>query len=380
MNKSVIDSNSVLLGLLSASLHGAETVFLDGVDLEKVIKEAKNQAVEGIVYNVISNIPTDEKLKRTSRYVRYFYGQDELVKLFGDNGIPFVVLKGSAAGVYYPDPSARSYGDIDFLVSPEHLAKAESILESSGYELKSAGDAMPRHICYFKNGLEYELHFRFSHDDLNLEKYMKAGLENIESASIDGHVFPMFPKLANGIILLEHMRNHLRFGMGLRQIIDWMMFVENVLDDEFWNSEFGKICGETGLSTLAKTVTAMCKKHLGLKGSLTWCDDADERLCDRLIECIISSGNFGRKNGIGRNVETVTHAFRKEGFFRHLQTAGEYNWKAYHKHPKLKPFCWFYQIFRYIRQAFCRGRELPKDLNRGRKRRDLMKDLGIGKT
>ena len=66
-----------------------------------------------------------------------------------------------------------------------------------------------------------------------------------------------------------------------------------------------------------------------------------------------------------------------QGLFRYLQRAGEYNWKAYHRHHGLRPFCWLYQIFRYIRQGMGRIRYVRADLARGNDRYELLKKLGI---
>ena len=65
---------------------------------------------------------------------------------------------------------------------------------------------------------------------------------------------------------------------------------------------------------------------------------------------------------------------------RYLQTAGEYNWKAYHRHGWLRPFAWAYQIGRYAKQGFAAkrsGGQLKEDLERGKARSALVKKLGI---
>ena len=63
--------------------------------------------------------------------------------------------------------------------------------------------------------------------------------------------------------------------------------------------------------------------------------------------------------------------------FRYLQKAGENNWEAYHRHPSLKPLCWFYQIFRYAKQGLSRRGKLKEDLDRGRKRYEMLEKLNI---
>ena len=55
----------------------------------------------------------------------------------------------------------------------------------------------------------------------------------------------------------------------------------------------------------------MCRKYLGLKDTVTWCQNADEALCDALMERLLSSGNFGQKEGVDR-LETAVSMMRRE--------------------------------------------------------------------
>jgi hypothetical protein len=231
-----------------------------------------------------------------------------------------------------------------------------------------------------KSKVSFELHHHFSHEDLDIEEYLIAGLNQRIIAEYKSQSFPMLPKLANGLVLLDHMRAHLQSGLGLRQVIDWMMYVNKELSDEYWNKEFSHVVREKGLERFAKVATKMCQKYLGLPDSITWCNDADEVLCDKLFDMLFESGNFGRKKGRGNSVETVRTHIKRFGLLRWLQRAGEHNWLAYKKHHWLKPLCWLYQIFRYAKQGFKSGRsynQLSADLENGNNRYELLKDLGV---
>ena len=332
----------------------------------EVASEAEHQAVAGLILKT--------SYQQIAYYIRYTSEEKELIRLLESHGIPLVILKGAAAAVYYPVPSRRSFGDIDFLVSPERFARATELLEANGY---TRGEDNKRHIAYSKGGISFELHRRYSHEDVDMERYVLDGLEHRVTGRIDQHEFPMLPPLANGLVLLDHMRSHLKGGLGLRQMIDWMMYCHRELNDGFWQDSFRLAAEETKLTTLAITVTALCQKYLGLTTDITWCRGADEALVDELLDSLLISGNFGRKQGLGNNVEKVTAAFRREGLFRRLQRAGEHNWKAYHRHHGLRPFCWLYQLFRYIRQGMGRIRYVRADLARGNDRYELLKKLGI---
>ena len=97
------------------------------------------------------------------------------------------------------------------------------------------------------------------------------------------------------------------------------------------------------------------------------------------MDNLLRTGNFGRKNGRGNNVEKVSAAIRRKGFFRNLQDAGEHNWKLLRRHAWLRPAAWLYQICRYTRQILKtkRGRELTGDFERGEERYELLKKLNL---
>lgn len=375
-----------LIYIIKKSQFNTETVISFDIDLNELFEEASKQSVLGIVASEIpDNISQNEKWQRVqlnqmASYIRYCYAEDELNSIMNEAGISYAILKGNAAAINYKDPSMRAMGDIDFIVGSDVFEKTKELLIANAFALVPDSDKHPRHIEFKKNGVLFELHRKFSHEDVDIEHFVVEGLNNVCVGRIDNHEFSMLPKLANGLVLLDHMRNHLKSGLGLRQAVDWMMYVYHNLDDEFWEKEFCPVVREKGMDTLAISATRMCQIYLGLPETITWCKEADEKVCEQLMECLLESGNFGRKNGQGQSVESVSTSMKRVGLFRWLQYAGEHNWKAYHKHHWLKPFCWFYQIFRYMGQGIKSGRsrkQLKDDLNRSEQRYELLKKLGI---
>ena len=373
------DSEKVLLDLLKDSIWGASSAYPSDVDWNAVVLESQNQAVLGLVCECLPNKETSEMqdIQMMAQYAKYTFEEDELIKLFDSHSIPIVIIKGAAAAVYYPFPYKRSFGDMDFIVPEAYLEKAVCVLRENGYCRISEKVDEFRHIEFEKNDYLFELHHRFSYDDLDIERYIIEGIDNRIIGCIDDHKFPMFPPLTNGLILLYHLRSHLQKGLGLRQVVDWMMYVNSELNDDYWCSAFKSLVDEIGLTDLAVTTTYMCQKYLGLSNSITWCQKADESLCDILMESLLSSGNFGIKRGSEIKTEKTVTAIKKEGIFSYLQKAGKHNWTAYHNHPILKPFCWIYQIFRYARQAKQQKSSLYESMKRGKQRYEMLKELKI---
>lgn len=237
----------------------------------------------------------------------------------------------------------------------------------------------------YKGGISFEQHRFFSSEGIDVERYVTEGVtegvSEVVEEKIYGTKFPILPNLANGLVLLGHMAQHLKSGLGLRQVVDWMMFVNRELDDELWSNAFERATIETGLNQVAIVSTKMCQQYLGLSENIHWCKDADSELCAELMESLLSSGNFDRKRGKGSAVESVTSNIARKGLFRYLQTAGEYNWEAYHRHKWLKPFAWIYQIGRYAKQGLQTKRNtklIREDIERGKQRNDLLEKLKLG--
>ncbi len=377
-------SERVLLDTIKKALFGENTVYPVDTDWDEVLREAQLQAISGIVFE---GIPAnagkgwiDEKYSVAVEFAQKFYKQKQLIELFLSAGIPLAILKGTAAAVYYPVPGLRSMGDIDFIVPQDRFADARKLLLEAGYTTHlNAKETTEREMAFFKDGMEFELHYRFSDMNPTVDYYVMEGLKNIEYGVINRQAFPLLPVLANGIVLLEHLSHHLKRGLGIRQMIDWMMFVYKELDDNYWEGCFKKACDDTGLTTLAITATRMCQMYLGLPETFTWCLEADKSLCTVLLESLLAAGSFGKKLGDGNRVETVATSMRIEGFFRYMQRAGENNWKAYHHHHWLRPFAWVYQIGRYVRQGAetCHKGKIVDDIERSKKRAEMLKRLKL---
>ena len=153
-------------------------------------------------------------------------------------------------------------GDIDFIVPIDRFDDACKLMLENGYSQKKGDKKDTRHKSFSKGGTHYELHRHFSYTDLDIEEYITDGFEQVNQGNINGIVFPMLPKLANGLVLLAHMRNHLQSGLGLRQVIDWMMYVDKELDDLFWEQEFMRISKTVKLDKFAIAITRMCQLYL----------------------------------------------------------------------------------------------------------------------
>lgn len=336
-----------LLELIKASLFGKTPEIPEDANWKKIFEAAKSQCIVPLLMSFVPLKLRNEwksiSYQSKAHYMQMLYEQHLLVDLFDANNIPFVIFKGTAAAVYYPVPSARTFGDIDLFVPDEYFESARRLLDTNGYLFFENNE---RHCSYYKNGIEFELHNKISSIYYkNVDWIFINGLNNTSEFSIGSHTFPALPIYENGLVLLGHILAHLKqSGVGLRQIIDWMMFVHKELDDSAWNNHFRDLAREAGLEKLAITVTYMCKKWLGLPNDITWCNTADEDVADQLLLRVLNDGNFGCDRA---PFENISISIKNDGLFKHLQRTGVENLSLAQKHKMFRPFAWLYQMFRY---------------------------------
>lgn len=311
-------------------------------------------------------------------WIRMMHLQAQVLALLEDRGIPCVIIKGTAAAMAYPHPALRPMGDIDLLVKSSDVDAAAAILEARGYALKGKKDPKAHHYQYVRDGVMFELHWRMSamiDADEHWQSLLEYGVDHRVTGTAEGYRFPVLPPVLNGLVLILHIDHHLRKGIGLRQIVDWMMYIDG-LPADVWNDELRPLLREAGMERFALTVTAMCQKYLGLR---TIVDAVDGYPCDALMDHIMDSGNFGQKNGFGDRI--TQFMFRgKNGIFRRLQKGGLKRWKAAAKYRALRPFAWLYQCFWLIGELV-RHRVKPGALiehrKKGMEKRELIDALGL---
>ena len=271
-------------------------------------------------------------------------------------------------------------GDIDFLVGEKNFEAARELLTNNGYTF--LGDYEDgRDYTYQKGGVVFELHRRYSDSKYDIEDILINGMENLETHALNGHSFPTFSEEINGLILLDHIRHHIYGGLGIRQIIDWAMFLNKNAENTDVLARLHKLTESVNLLKFSKILTKMCVLYLGLPDRFPECRDADGGAAEELLNAVFKSGNFGRKDPyVYRPLDELTQGVKKEGLFKVLQNAGKENWKAAKRHKFLIPFAWLYQIFRYIKRgilALLRGENLKKDMDEGKKKAEFYEKLGI---
>lgn len=173
----------------------------------------------------------DEQIKAVFRCENQTYEFGRIKKLFEENKIPFIPLKGSVIREYYPETFMRTSCDIDILIKEEDIKKASSLL-SETLKYKTDNNRSTHDVTFFSDsGVCLELHF-----DLN-----EANFKIFEPLS---HAFDYAHKKENGFeFVLEreffvfyhlvHMAKHFAIGgCGIKPFIDLMILKKANFYDE----------------------------------------------------------------------------------------------------------------------------------------------------
>ena len=385
-------TDKTICALISAAVFGREPEIPDGTDWSAVYEEISLHTVPGLFRNMIPALGLPAEVRKDwesrnlgiiAKNIKVGAGQRKLTELLDGEGIPYAILKGTAAAAYYPTEHSRTLGDVDFIVGEKDFEATLELLSANGYTLAREPGDNYRHESFNKDGVHYECHRLFA--DRNspgagtIDGLITDNIENAVEVTTEYGSFKTLPTAINGLVLLEHVAIHIKAGLGLRQIVDWLLYASKELNDGGWDGENGEVIRAAGLDTLAKTITRAGQLYFGLDPEISWCRDASEDVCGELVSLVFSYGNFGNKNTVDDKVVGVARRYRR-GVFRNLRQAGERNWKALRRHPRLKPLAPFYQIGRYTKQVFTKKGAL-KALTTSKKavddRERLMRELGI---
>lgn len=377
------ETYELLFSLLRASLWGQEFSLPENADMEALKKELADQGVYTLTADVLGKTgdrsSIREAVARINRWHSLMTVQNHALRALETAGIEAVVLKGAAADVYYPKPEYRTMGDIDLLVRLEDFPAACDCLKKAG---GTVYNDKPRHLGLAFGDAHIELHQFFTEEGGKpLDELLYAAIPGRSYVKLGGTSFPMLPKKENGIVLLEHLAQHLKDSVGLRQVIDWMLYAGKELNDEYYNAVFAPAIRPLGLEKLALAATKMCQMYLGLGKEITWCAAADENICRGIMEQVMDRGNFGAKDeDSNKAVSVLNMAKNPIRFLGQLQTMGLKNWKAAEKYPVLKPFAWAYQLCRFIKKGLSRKNafsQLKADKQKADKQEALLADLEL---
>lgn len=286
---------------------------LEGADWKEIVKESVAQAIPLATFDAVSvykdYIPENiyDRWKELSVSVLQsnfvaMQAQVELIELMNGNGYPYIILKGTSAAAYYPNPELRALGDIDFLIDPKQRTEVENMLDKEGYARKK-GEPNHNHVVFNKPHAHLEMHFDvagipYGWRGDEVRTFLKDAVFDSISYAQSGCEFHSPQEMHHCLVLLLHMQHHmLAEGLGLRHLSDWAVCLKMTQERAYWAESLLPFLKKIGLFTYATIMTKVAAKYLRVRCP-EWAKSAEEEICDEIMNDILTGGNFGRKNDI----------------------------------------------------------------------------------
>ena len=234
-----------------------------GIDWQMLYSFASKQALLGLCFDGIERLgkehPEELKLNPIGReLLMTWMGKAQQIrrqnmkvnaeagKLFSmlrEDGFRCCILKGQGNALMYPNPYSRTPGDIDVWVN----ASREYLTEYAKCHFKLEDDIRFHHLETTLDGVPVELHFfpgimNNPIYNARLQKWFKRNADlqcsNVVSLS-DGIGKIAIPTTAfNVIYQLTHLYRHFfDEGIGMRQIIDYFLVVNDFSKNVFLNND-----------------------------------------------------------------------------------------------------------------------------------------------
>lgn len=306
----------LLLSLLRAALFGEKldaSAFAEA-NWKQILRLADIQTVSSLALDGMGMLPTSalrmplgEKLSHIGKLQRLeqvnMLHRCVIVKIdqtLKSEGIPVVFMKGQTTALRYPNPLHRTPGDIDFVVNPKDFKKTMEVLEKIG---KVDHDLVHEHHgMAWVDGVTVEPHYKVhnyqspSTDYAMQEMFASVFPSELSSADMDGYAVPVFPPTFESVFLISHMVNHVyEEGLGLRQVIDYAMFLSSCADKIDW-LQHHEYLHQMRMERAWRIFTCICVDYLGmsLPSQVEPFSHQEKVWAEKMMTDIMRVGNFGR--------------------------------------------------------------------------------------
>lgn len=339
------------LALLRYGLQGRMDDLADRwetADWPAIGRQARRQAVAGVTYDGIALLPPSQRpprglllewYARTVRIERENALLDgrlvEAVGRYRHMGLSPVLLKGQGVAQYYRLPAHRQPGDIDLFFPEGYEAANAEILRWDGVV---SLEETTYHRGFLWNGVEIENHRLYV--DFYHRRNRRAWQRVAAEVPLTGEEryrvgtdfsVPVPAPQMNAVYLFLHLLHHfLQVGVGLRQVCDWVRFVQT-RHEAIDPALFAQCIEELRLRRAVTALAYVGETYLGLPPKLlhlpTHTPEA-RHYGEMLLRDVLDRGNFGQDTELWRS-------FRRGRFWKNIQAYR----MALCRQFRLYPFC-----------------------------------------
>lgn len=296
-------TEQVFLSLLRDYVCGQKLKALPNVDWQALYNLAQSHNVTGLVGRILADLPTDLRPPKAlavafrqgmgqtlMSYEKRMVAVQVMEQTLTDAQIPYLTVKGACTAAAYPDPSLRTCGDTDIVLTPEHQREAVRTLEQRGFAKKVTHDDV---VMLTLHGFEFELHTQLE----SINDGSRALLANPFAPEVaynkSKNIWVLQPVYAVYYTVL-HLLHHIKTGgAGVRMLLDTDLLLRK---DPTLAPQVLELAERSGLERSFGCILALCK--LWLDTPLPCSVPAlDTDTVEKFAAVILGGGVFGHGNG-----------------------------------------------------------------------------------
>ncbi|MBQ6625159.1 MAG: nucleotidyltransferase family protein [Clostridia bacterium] len=306
--------------------------------------------------DILKKISASDKIMLMSSLARK-NARENITKIFKENDVDFVLLKGANLQNLYPEKYWRYSCDIDVLVKEKDYEKSYKIFKNAGYDFDSRND---KHYVFTKKPyICVEIHKKLCSENNFFENVWQNTIEKdgslvlkkeFELAYLVYHIAENFSKNA---------------GIGIHSVTDIYLYIKNYKNE---------IDEKVLYDYLEKNGILKFYQSLKTLGEIWFENKESSEFYDRLTDFIIS----GNRNGNASNAASIRMNNNKPLFFEKIlfmfsKIFLPYKdlkkiYPALEKVPFLLPVFWLIRIagivFRREHRSFQRANDIFKNTNK----------------
>lgn len=395
----MIDVNKTcFLQLLSSSIRKQNVdVSFENIEWDQIYKISSRHNVHVLIYPIMKKLDYPQRglpqllMSRweTQVYISglFQFRQEEninrVLKEFDKRDIKVILYRGLVLKDLYPYPELRIMGDIDIVVKINDLPQCEQILIKLGYNEIDRGSRLVEYSN--QEGIRIELHNRILHiPEIREFKYMEDILwENTEIIDYNGMKEYAFKPTYNLAMLVLHVYKHyISEGVGLRQLCDIVLVIENEMTTINWDF-FWEIIRKVEKETFVTYILHICSNILNLQidSIKMQSSEINQLHLDILMTDIIDGGVFSFENS-ENNIENSILKSEKLGISDVASKYSKHNFPVETKHFCM-PFLWVKRNVSYLIQNWKHMLKYIKvrfTLSFSKKRKAYLNAMGIKKN
>ena len=306
--------------------------------------------------DILKKISASDKIMLMSSLARK-NARENIAKIFRENDVDFVLLKGANLQNLYPENHWRYSCDIDVLVKEKDYEKSYKIFKNAGYDFDSRND---KHYVFTKKPyICVEIHKKLCSENNFFENVWQNTIEK------DGSL--VFKKEFELAYLVYHIAENFskNAGIGIHSVTDIYLYIKNYKNE---------IDEKVLYDYLEKNGILKFYQSLKTLGEIWFENKESSEFYDRLTDFIIS----GNRNGNASNAASIRMNNNKPLFFEKIlfmfsKIFLPYKdlkkiYPALEKVPFLLPVFWLIRIagivFRREHRSFQRANDIFKNTNK----------------